>query len=261
MTKYEKIGYVAGSSEICQQSLQDLVSRYNLVDAAKQPPDYCDALIVLGGDGVMLKALHTYMEAKVPLFGMNRGSVGFLMNNYSVDNLYQRINQSRRLNITPLIMTAKQAGGKEFSALAINEVSLLREINQSAKIRISINHKEKMECLVCDGVLVSTPAGSTAYNFAAYGPIIPMNAKILALTPISPFRPRRWGGALLPHDSIIKFDILEAEKRPVSAVADFTEVRDVIEVEIKECPEKSMTLLFDRNHSFEERVLTEQFSQ
>ncbi|MEE8274622.1 MAG: NAD kinase, partial [Alphaproteobacteria bacterium] len=196
----------------------------------------------------------------VPVYGMNRGTVGFLMNAFSEDDLPDRLDQATATELHPLEMTAKTAEGGQTQALAINEVSLLRQTRQAAKIRISVDGKVRTEELVCDGVLVSTAAGSTAYNLSAHGPILPLGSEVLALTPISAFRPRRWRGALLPAQARIRFEILEHEKRPVSAVADYTEVREVIDVQVEENREVSLRLLFDPGHSLEERILTEQFT-
>jgi NAD+ kinase len=217
-------------------------------------------VVALGGDGFMLETLHRTMGTQTPIYGMNRGSVGFLMNEYSEDELLERINAAERAVIHPLVMVAIDAKRRQHKALAINEVSLLRQTRQTAKLRISIDGKVRMGELVCDGALVCTPAGSTAYNLSAYVPIIPISARILALTAISAFRPRRWRGALLPHSARVTFEVLEADKRPVSAVADNFEVRDIVEVHIGEDRETSLCMLFDAGHSLEERVLAEQFS-
>ena len=219
-----------------------------------------DVVVALGGDGFMLETLHQAMADGVPIYGMNRGSVGFLMNEYAEDGLVERIAAAERAVIHPLRMAATDADGVVHGTLAINEVSLLRQTRQTAKLRISIDGKVRLGELSCDGALVATPAGSTAYNLSAHGPIIPLDAKVLALTPISAFRPRRWRGALLAHTARVAFDILEADKRPVSAVADNFEVRDVVRVEVAEDRSVSMTMLFDAGRSLEERVLAEQFS-
>jgi NAD+ kinase len=209
---------------------------------------------------MMLHALRTFMNSDTPIYGMNRGSVGFLMNEYNEDHLLERIGAAERAVIHPLSMVAVDARRQTHRALAINEVSLLRQTRQTAKLRISIDGKVRLSELSCDGALVSTPAGSTAYNLSAHGPIIPLDANVLALTPISAFRPRRWRGALLPHAARTTFEILEADKRPVSAVADNLEVRDVMEVHVAEDRDISLTMLFDAERSLEERVLAEQFS-
>jgi NAD+ kinase len=213
----------------------------------------------LGGDGFMLETLHRYLDRRVPVYGMHRGSVGFLMNAYSPDRLHERLAAARAYRMKPLEMVAEDSAGLSHRALAINEVSLLREGRQVAKIRISIDGVVRLEELMADGVLVATAIGSTAYNLSAHGPIIPLGAGVLALTPISAFRPRRWRGALLPHSAEVTFETLEAEKRPVSAVADYTEVRHVLRVTVHESRDVDLTMLFDPEHNLEERVLKEQF--
>ncbi len=261
MAKYNTIGIIADmNSIVALNAYKELTQRYKLVDAMSVGKKDCDLIIAIGGDGMMLRALHRYMHLKIPIYGMNRGSIGFLMNDYSADNLLQRIENSVASILHPLEMRAMDADGQAHKALAINEVSLLREINQAAKIKISINGQIRLEHLIADGIIVATPAGSSAYNFAAHGPIIPLGTRSLALTPICPFRPRRWRGALLSHNNKVRFDILEPEKRPVSAVADSTEVRHVQWVEVAEQKEISLPILFDHANSFEERVLHEQFS-
>lgn len=224
------------------------------------PPEEADIIVALGGDGFMLEVLHLPLARRIPIYGMNRGSVGFLMNDFEADDLLARIAAAEQAEIHPLTMTAVDASGQRFTAMAINEVSLLRQTRQTAKLRILIDGKVRLAELSCDGALVATPAGSTAYNLSAHGPIIPLEARVLALTPISAFRPRRWRGALLPHAARVCFQVLEPEKRPVSAVADNFEVRDVVEVHVAEDREASMTMLFDAGRSLQERVLAEQFS-
>jgi NAD+ kinase len=219
-----------------------------------------EVIVALGGDGFMLETLHRTLAKGKPIYGMNRGSVGFLMNDYADDDLFKRIASAERANIHPLSMSAIDRLRIHHRGLAINEVSLLRQTRQTAKLRVSIDGKVRMEELVCDGALVSTPAGSTAYNLSAYGPIIPLTAKALALTPISAFRPRRWRGALLPHTARVTFEVLEPDKRPVSAVADNVEVRDVVEVHVAENRDVTLVMLFDAGRSLEERGLAEQFS-
>jgi len=221
--------------------------------------DEADVVVALGGDGFMLEMLHRNLASRRPIYGMNRGSVGFLMNDYAEAGLLERIAGAERAVIHPLVMAAEDAAGVRTEALAINEVSLLRQTYQSAKLRIEIDGTPRLEELICDGVLVSTPAGSTAYNLSAHGPIIPLGAEVLALTPISAFRPRRWRGALLSHKAKVTFEILEPDKRPVSAVADNVEVRDVIQVDVAEDRGISLAMLFDAGRSLEERVLAEQF--
>ena len=232
-----------------------LVRRYG-----ESPENEADVVVALGGDGFMLETLHRNLPSQRPVYGMNRGSVGFLMNNYDEAGLLERIAAAEKAVIHPLIMHARDAAGATHEAIAINEVSLLRQTYQSAKLRILIDGKVRMAELTCDGALVSTPAGSTAYNLSVHGPIIPLSGQVLALTPISAFRPRRWRGALLSHKDKVTFEILEPEKRPVSAVADNVEVRDVIQVDVAEDRSVRLTVLFDAGRSLEERVLAEQFT-
>jgi len=222
--------------------------------------DQADVVVALGGDGFMLETLHRNLARRRPIYGMNRGSVGFLMNDYREDHLLERIAAAEQAIIHPLNMTAVDFHGARHMALAINDVSLLRETRQTAKLRILIDGRPRLDELICDGALVSTPAGSTAYNLSAHGPIIPIDAQVLALTPISAFRPRRWRGALLSHRARVTFQILEAEKRPVSAVADNVEVRGVVEVQVVEDRSIALAMLFDAGRSLEERMLAEQFS-
>ncbi len=238
-----------------QEARDRLVARYGAT-----PEDQAEVIIALGGDGFMLETLHTVMDRRVPVFGMNRGSVGFLMNDYEEDGLLERLSDAGRAVIHPLQMDAWTESGQVHSGLAINEVSLLRQTRQSAKLRISVDDRVRLEELACDGCLVATAAGSTAYNLSAHGPIIPLDSRVLALTPISAFRPRRWRGALLPHQARVCFEILEADKRPVSATADNFEVRRVVKVEVRERRDIALTMLFDAGRSFEERVLAEQFA-
>ena len=222
-------------------------------------PERADVIVTLGGDGFMLSTMHAYMDQNIPIFGMNLGSVGFLMNEFRAENLIYRLEAAEEIRLNPLTMIAETSTGDNISALAINEVSLLRELRYAAKIRILVDGVVRLEELICDGVMISTAAGSTAYNLSAYGPIIPLGADLLALTPISAFRPRRWRGALLPQNSVITFEIIDHDYRSVSAVADFTEVRDVVRVEIKEERSLASILLFDPEHNLEERILNEQF--
>lgn len=250
-----RIAFVAASFEAAQTALAELETRYRNVPVAD-----ADVIVALGGDGFILQTMRRFIDRKIPFFGMNRGSIGFLMNTYAVDGLPARIAASQAVELHPLRMIAHQQDGTIHESLAINEVSLLRQTYQAAKLRIFIDGVERMEELICDGALVSTPAGSTAYNLSAHGPIIPLGSDLLALTPISAFRPRRWRGALLRRVARVAFDILEPDKRPVSAVADDTEVRDVQRVEIVEDPLQSLQLLFDPESSMEERILKEQFS-
>jgi NAD+ kinase len=223
------------------------------------PLEKADVVVALGGDGSMLRALHDSVKHKKPVFGMNRGSIGFLLNNYREEGLRERLQAAHAVKINPLRMKVKTMAGKVLDELAMNEVSLLRETRQTAKLRIKIDNVVRLDELVCDGIIVATPAGSTAYNLSAHGPIIPLSAAILALTPISAFRPRRWRGALLPQSSRIVFDILEAHNRPVSAVADFTEIRDVETVEVWRDETVEISLLFDPEMNLDERIIKEQF--
>ena len=223
-------------------------------------PADCDVVVALGGDGLMLETLHRHLDQDKPIYGMNRGSVGFLMNDYQAEDLPDRIRAAQKATIHPLKMTALRVAGDTVEALAINEVSMLRQTHQTAKLKISVDDRIRLPELFCDGALVATPAGSTAYNLSAHGPIIPFGAQVLALTPISAFRPRRWRGALLPHTARVTLEVLEAAKRPVAAVADNFEVRDVARVDVEEDRTRTLTMLFDADHSFEERVLVEQFS-
>jgi NAD+ kinase len=257
---YKKIGVIADfKSRQSEEAYKSLISKYNLIDCNSLDLYDLDAIIVLGGDGLMLKVLHRYIEQNIPIYGMNRGSIGFLMNEYFEENLIERLNNAITIELHPLKMIATAIDGSVTHWLAINEVSLLRQTNQAAKIRILIDTITRIDCLVCDGILVATPAGSTAYNFAANGPIIPLGSNLLPMTPISPFRPRKWKGALLSNTNKIVFEVLEGEKRPVSAVADFHEVRYVQKVEIQECKDKTLKLLFDPNNNIRERIIKEQF--
>ena len=250
-----RLAFAASDRPEAQEARNALVARYG-----EASDDDAQVIVALGGDGFMLETLHENLKNGRPIYGMNRGSVGFLMNEYSEDALLERINAAERAVIHPLSMVAIDAAGRRHEALAINEVSLLRQTRQTAKLRISIDGKVRLAELSCDGALVATPAGSTAYNLSAHGPIIPLDAKVLALTPISAFRPRRWRGALLAHTATVTFEILEADKRPVSAVADNFEVRDVVEVQVAETRDVALHMLFDAGRSLEERVLSEQFS-
>jgi NAD+ kinase len=248
-----KAHFVASEAPGAQAALAELRDRYG-----DSGPKNASVVIALGGDGLMLQTLHDFLNTGLPIYGMNFGSVGFLMNEYSETGLPERVAAAAPALVYPLRMKAHGPKGVE-EALAFNEVSLLRQTRQTAKIRIALDGKERLDELNCDGIIVSTPAGSTAYNLSAHGPILPLNSELLALTPISPFRPRRWRGALLPHRAQIRFDILQPDKRPVSAVADNTEVREVTRVDIAEDRSISMTMLFNKDHSLEERILTEQF--
>ena len=250
-----RIAFLAAATEEAAAARNQLVALYG--DA---PLDEAVVVVALGGDGAMLETQHRLLGRNLPVYGMNRGSVGFLMNAYREDALPERLKSAQAASLQPLRMRATDAAGEVHQALAINEVSLLRETRQAAKIRILVDGKERMAELICDGILVATPAGSTAYNLSAHGPIIPLGTNLLAMTPISAFRPRRWRGALLPGHAAVAFDILEAEKRPVAAVADYTEVRDVRRVEICEDLGVRLTMLFDPDHGLPERILAEQFT-
>ncbi len=252
--KFARIAFVASDVPEARVALERLTSLYGNVRPAE-----AEAIVALGGDGLMLQTLHRYMNDRIPIYGMNRGSVGFLMNEYSEDDLRQRLAAAEVTRVHPLSMVATDAHGKAKKGLAINEVSLFRETYQAAKLSIAVDGTERIEELICDGILVATPAGSTAYNLSAHGPILPLNAKLLALTPICPFRPRRWRGALLPDNARITITVKEHDKRPVSAVADHIETRQVVRVEVEQARHIDLFMLFDPGHSLDERVLAEQF--
>ncbi|MCG8443879.1 MAG: NAD kinase [Caulobacterales bacterium] len=253
--RFERIHFVASDRPIAQQALRRLRSLYGECGAAD-----ADVVVALGGDGAMLEALHQFLGRDVPIYGMNRGSVGFLMNDYSEEQLRERLERAEIAVIHPLRMSGRDIRSRPFTRLAINDVALLRETRQTAKLRIAVDGRERLPELVADGVLVATPAGSTAYNLSAHGPIIPISAPLLALTPISAFRPRRWRGALLPRTSRVRSTVLEPERRPVSATADNVEFRDVQEVEVEEVDELTLTMLFDEGRALHERILAEQFA-
>jgi NAD+ kinase len=248
-----RLHFVASTAGEAQAALDALRARYG-----EAGPEDAEIVIALGGDGFMLQTLHAFLGKGKPIYGMNLGTIGFLMNEFSVEGLPERLAAAESALLHPLRMRAR-TDSTTVEALAFNEVSLLRQTRQTAKIRIVVDDKVRISELVCDGVLVSTPAGSTAYNLSAHGPILPIDADLLALTPISAFRPRRWRGALLPHRARTRFEVLEPEKRPVSAVADNFEVRDVAAVEVAEDRSISVTMLFDAGHSLDERILAEQF--
>ncbi|WP_310468325.1 NAD kinase [Sphingomonas sp.] len=251
------IGLLSSTTEVASAAEELLRQRYHWADV-----DDARSLVALGGDGFMLHTLHAMLESghAKPVFGMNRGTVGFLMNEWRIDQLPERLARAKAIRVAPLAMRATTVSGEIFSHAAINEVSLLRETRQTAKIEVLVNGRVAMPELACDGVLVATPAGSTAYNLSARGPILPLAAKMLALTPISPFRPRRWSGAILPDDTNVCFRVLEPENRPVSAVADQFEVRDVALVEVSLDRSRELTLMFDPEHALDERIAMEQFA-
>jgi NAD+ kinase len=249
-----KLHFVSSQAPEAVQAAQKLKHAYG-----QHPRESADVIVALGGDGLMLETIHSVVASDQAIFGMNRGSVGFLMNDFSTDDLPGRVAQASETVIHPLHMTVTGKDGETRSALAFNEVSMLRQQHQAAKLRITIDGKVRLEELICDGVIIATPAGSTAYNLSAHGPILPINSPLLAITPISPFRPRRWRGAIVSHEARVRIDMLEPEKRPVSAVADQTEFRNVTSVEVAEDSSISARLLFDDGHSLAERVLNEQF--
>jgi NAD+ kinase len=251
---FKRLAFLSSGTPEADEARQRLVGKYGEV----QPED-ADCIVALGGDGLMLRTLHRFMGAGKPIYGMNRGSVGFLMNEYREGSLRKRIAGAKPSIVHPLLLRATNTHGDEFTAHAINEVSLLRQSSQIAKIRILVNGQERMPELVTDGVLVATPAGSTAYNLSANGPILPLDAPLMALTPISAFRPRRWRGALLPDVAKVRLEVLEAEKRPVSVVADHDEFRDALTVDVEMDHATDLVLLHDPGHSLEERILREQF--
>ncbi len=251
----QKIAFVASRVRVAQTARAALVKRYGDVPAAE-----AEVIVALGGDGFMLQTLHDTQELDVPVYGMNRGTIGFLMNTYQADDLQERLGAAEEAVINPLVMEATHIDGSHATALAINEVSLLRAGPQAAKLRITVDGRERMEELVCDGALVATPAGSTAYNYSAHGPILPIGADVLALTPVAAFRPRRWRGALLPKSAVVRFDVLEADKRPVMADADGKSHRNVATVEIRSDPGIAHRILFDPGHGLEERLISEQFN-
>lgn len=249
-----KIHFVASPELRDQPIMEDLQQRYGQVAL-----DEAQVIVALGGDGFMLRTLHRVIQADLPVYGMKTGNVGFLMNRLEHEGLLERLDVAEEVGLHPLQMQVETESGDFARALAINEVSLLRQTNQAAHIRIEVNGKTKVEELVCDGVLLSTTAGSTAYNFSVRGPILPLGIDAMALTPISPFRPRRWRGAVLPGSAVVVFEVLDPLKRSVSATADAFEVRNVVRVEICQQPEVALRLLFDPEHSLEERILNEQF--
>jgi NAD+ kinase len=251
---FKQIAFVAGGTPEAREAYERLQTAYGNVE-----PKDADVIVALGGDGLMLQTLHKFMKSSKPIYGMHRGTVGFLMNDFSADNLAERLAAAHITVIHPLVMRARDAQGRTHEHRAINEVSLFRQSAQAAHLRILIDGKERLAELVADGMLVATPAGSTAYNLSAQGAIIPINAPLLALTPISPFRPRRWRGALLPDKARVTIEVQEADKRPVAAVADHDEVRSVRSVDIEMDHDVSINMLFDPGHNLDERILREQF--
>ncbi|MEM1266142.1 MAG: NAD kinase [Pseudomonadota bacterium] len=251
---YDKICFWASDAEVAQTSKARLAARYGHVSA-----EDAEVIVALGGDGLVLSTLHATNHLPAPVYGMNRGTVGFLMNEYDEEGLNARLARAELAEIHPLRMRATTETGETQEALAINEVSFLRAGPQAARLRISVNGQVRMSELVCDGALISTPAGSTAYNYSAHGPILPIGSNILALTAVAAYRPRRWRGALVPTSSTVRFDVLEAWKRPVSAAADSVEVRHVVAAEIRSDESVTHRILFDPGHGLEERLLREQF--
>jgi NAD+ kinase len=254
MTRQRRIHFVASHVGHAQSTMAKLQQQYGQAEL-----EVADVIVALGGDGFMLRTLHRFLPGGLPVYGMKIGDVGFLMNRFREDELLERLNEADVVELNPLCMVAVTEAGNETTALAINEVALLRQLNQAAHIRILVNGKEKVDDLVCDGVLVATAAGSTAYNLSAHGPILPLGTDALALTPISPFRPRRWRGAVLPSSVRIRFEILDHYKRPVSATADAEEIRNVVSVDVFEERNVTLKLMFDPDHSLEQRILDEQF--
>lgn len=249
-----RIAFLASPAEDAQSALAELVRRHG-----QHPPEEADVLVALGGDGFMLQTLHRLAALGKPVYGMKLGTVGFLMNHLQIEDLVARLHAAEPAVLRPLEMVAQTESGATVGSLAYNEVSLLRQTRQAAHLSIDLNGQTRLEELICDGVLVATPAGSTAYNFSAHGPILPLGSKVVALTPIAAFRPRRWRGAVLKADTEVRFRVLDPYKRPVSATADSHEVRDVVEVTIRESHDRTVTLLFDPEHNLEDRMVAEQF--
>jgi NAD+ kinase len=252
--EFKAVAFVASPTPEAQAACAALCRRYPHV-----PPEAADVIVALGGDGLMLQTLHRFMGATKPIYGMNKGSVGFLMNDFREDDLPRRLEAAHRSTVHPLLMVARDIHGVAHTARAINEVSMLRQTYQAAKLRISVDGKVQMAELIADGVLIATPTGSTAYNLSVDGPILPLNTSLLALTPISAFRPRRWRGALLPDHASIQIEVIEPDRRPVSAVADHTEFRAVAQVDVSMDRSVDLVMLHDPGHSLDERILREQF--
>lgn len=256
MSRFPKLALLASPGEAARKAEKRLREIHEFV-----PIEEADAVIALGGDGFLLQLLHRLLEQRrdLPAYGMNLGTIGFLMNNWNPDDLLNRLERAKSITVMPLMATIEATSGQRFTLPAINEVSLLRETRQAAKLQIDVNGRTVIDELICDGVLVATPVGSTAYNLSANGPILPLDSSLLALTPISPFRPRRWKGAILPDRYVVKLTILEGSKRPVSAVADQREIRDIASVEVALDRNRSLTLLFDPEHALDDRIAMEQF--
>jgi NAD+ kinase len=254
MTEEPKIHFVATQQDGAEEVAETLGRRYG----AHELQD-AEVIVALGGDGFMLRTLHRHLPSGLPVYGMKLGDVGFLMNRYGEDDLYRRLNDANIVSLNPLRMNAVNEGGGEATALAINEVALLRQVNQAAHIRVLVNGSVKVDTLVCDGVLVATAAGSSAYNLSVQGPILPLGTDAIAMTPISPFRPRRWRGAVLPSSAKVRFEVLDCYKRPVAATADAQEIRNVVSVDVFEEKDITLKLMFDPDHSLEQRILDEQF--
>lgn len=250
----QSLSFLSSGAEDAVAAREKLVSIYG-----DCPTSEADAIVALGGDGFMLQTQHEFMNSGIPVYGMNKGTIGFLMNEYKPDNLRQRVAAALKSKIRPLVMTVTDEDGKQHTAKAINEVSLLRQSYQAASLSITTDGKRRLDALVCDGVMVATPAGSTAYNLSAHGPILPLQAPLLALTPVSPFRPRRWRGALIPNTVEVLIEVNEPEKRPVNAVADHTEFKSVRSVHVKLDMDHYGLILFDPEHSWDDRILAEQF--
>jgi NAD+ kinase len=260
--KYKKIGIVADSSDVAQRAIKRLAKKFSRLKIITDSENVkgVDVILAIGGDGFMLHTLHNHIKDGIPVYGMNKGTVGFLLNEYSEADLYERLEDAKDTKIHPLKMVCTKHGGDVVEALAINEVSLLRTTGQAAKIVIKVDGTTYLNEMTCDGVLVSTPAGSSAYNYSNGGQILPINSNLLALTPISPFRPRRWSGAVLPNNAVIELEVLRYWKRPVKAVADNFEVDNVTKITITEERKYTLHLLFDKGHSLEDRIMKEQFA-
>ncbi len=251
----KRLACIHSGSENAQEAFADLSRRHSFVR-----PEEADVIVALGGDGLMIHSLHNHLQFKSPIFGMNCGTIGFLMNEFRADGLLERLDECRTIEIHPLAMEARRVTGEIETAIAFNEVTVMRHTGQSANIRISVNGVERLPKFIGDGIIVATAMGSTAYNFSAHGPIIPLDGSVLALTPVSPFRPRHWRGALLPHTVEVKFENLDTRKRPIAATADFREMFEVSRVSVREDRDTRVSLLFDPNHSLEERITAEQFA-